>query len=125
MAFEVFHAGAIGEPHPPIENFVSIRIPRDLVETKLDLDFGKPLDAFLKMEGLGKIIGKGSQRSVDIEGHQAKREVGLALDLADLGRGLTALKIELVRLKIPRGTAIQYKRDGLIASEPVYDEGAG
>jgi len=120
MAFRVFRRGATGRARPRIENYVSINISENFSDAKLDLEFGAPLDAFLKREGIGKVLGHGSEESRHVARNVIVRHVRIGVNLSDLDSGLELLKGELARLGIPRDTVVLYEQNGLMVSESVY-----
>jgi hypothetical protein len=120
MTPRVFHEGATGGRRPRIKNFVSINISENFSDTKLDLEFGAPLDVFLKRRKIGKVLGNGSEESRDVLRNVTVRHVRIGVDLKDLDLGLELLKCELTRLGIPRDTIVLYNQNGLAVSEQVY-----
>lgn len=101
--------------------FVYVKIPADLQPLERGELFEEPLQQALEREKLGTVTGGGSQLSdEDSEGHRTIEFCGIDIDLYDPTKGLTLLRVELIRLNAPPGTALLYELNGREWEEPIY-----
>jgi hypothetical protein len=79
-----------------------------------------PLDSFLKNRGVGECDGGGEMMSKpDASGKSHPEYSGLDVELTDFDRGIVLLKSELVKLGAPKGTVLEYERNGVKHSDPI------
>src|SRR4029077_1172628 len=101
--------------------FVYIRIPGDIDPEDRWEKFADPLQQALEKDDLGDVTGGGTQFSEpDENGEDFVEFCGIDVDLYDAVKGLPLLRRELVRLQVPRGTALLYELDGQEREESVY-----
>lgn len=101
--------------------FVYIRIPGDLDPQDRWDRFADPLQEALEKDAVGTVTGGGTQFSEpDEDGNDFVEFCGIDVDLYDAVKGLPLLRRELVRLRVPPGTALLYELDGHEWEEPVY-----
>jgi hypothetical protein len=100
--------------------FVFVRIPEPLQPVERGDRYEDPLHEALQRGGHGEVTGGGSSLSApDASGQRRVEWVGLDVELVHLARDLPVLKSELVRLGAPRGTVLEYERDGAKVEEPL------
>jgi len=103
-----------------VSQFIYVKIPEQIEPIARGEKYEDPLDAFLKGKGLGEVSGGGTMMSApDKDGKKKIEYVGLDVDLSDFNGGLPILKEELIRLGVPKGTVLEYTRNGVNHSEPV------
>lgn len=101
--------------------FVYIRIPGDLDPQDRWERFADPLQQALEKDDVGTVTGGGTQFSEpDEDGNDFVEFCGIDVDLYDIVKGLALLRRELLRLRVPPGTALLYGLDGQEWEEPVY-----
>ena len=101
--------------------FVYVRIPGDMDPQDRWERFSVPLQQALEKEDLGAVTGGGTQFSEpDENGDDFVEFCGIDVDLYNAVKGLALLRQELVRLRVPAGTALLYRLEGREWEEPVY-----
>jgi hypothetical protein len=109
------------KPAPPdSKQFIFVKIPEAIMPIDRGNKYEDPLDAVLKAQNVGEVSGGGSQLGKpDENGKRDIEWVGIDVDLTDFDRGFPILKAQLIRLKVPKGTVLEYTRAGTKHSEPV------
>jgi hypothetical protein len=101
--------------------FVYIKIPGDFDPLDRGERFEDPLQEAMEKEHLGAVTGGGSQLSApDDNDHRYTEFCGIDVDVYDAVKGLPLLRRELIRLRVPPGTALLYELEGQEWEEPVY-----
>ncbi len=96
---------------------VHIRLPDPLSPEARMVKYAEPLDEALRREGLGRVVGGGTQLS------RERRIVSVEVDLQllDLERGVPFVRRALRDLGAPRGSMVEFERFGLAVELPVHD----
>jgi hypothetical protein len=80
-----------------------------------------PLDFRLKATGHGEVTGGGTQMGPEnADGTSEIAWVGVDVDLVDAEASLAALREELKKLKAPKGTILEYSRNGERVEERLW-----
>ncbi len=96
---------------------VHIRLPDPLSPEARIVKYADPLDEALRREGLGRVVGGGTQLS------RERRIVSVEVDLQllDLERGVPFVRRALRDLGAPPGSMVEFERFGLAVELPVHD----
>ena len=103
--------------------FVYVRIPAPIPPLERGERFEDPLNSALQKAQLGEVTGGGTGLSApDAHGRHGIEYCGIDVDLYDPVKGIPFLREELVRLKVPRGTVLEYELGGRSHQLQVYAE---
>lgn len=96
---------------------VHVRLPDPLSPEARVVKYAEPLDEALRREGLGRVVGGGTQLS------RERRIVSVDVDLQllDLDRGVPFVRRALRDLGAPRGSMVEFERFGLAVELPVHE----
>jgi hypothetical protein len=96
---------------------VHVRLPDPLSPEARVVKYAEPLDEALRREGLGRVVGGGTQLS------RERRIVSVEVDLQllDLDRGVPFVRRVLRDLGAPRGSMVEFERFGLAVELPVHE----
>src|SRR6266566_5302805 len=89
----------------PSGHFVFVKIAEPVGPMYRGDKYEEPLDHDLQAQGLGRVIGGGTQ----MDKNGAIEWVGIDIDLADLDRGIEFTRRRLRELGAPRGSVLEYR----------------
>jgi hypothetical protein len=99
------------EPKFDPQLFIYVRIPGDVQPLARGARFEDPLEELLQTAALGHISGGGSQLDDPYPDGSSRVEFcGLDIDTTDLDAARDMLMRELLNLKAPSGTELQYRK---------------
>ncbi|WP_326523661.1 hypothetical protein [Sphingomonas sp.] len=106
-----------GSPPPPpaagADHLVYVRIPAPIDPEARGATYEDPLDAELRLAGLGCVSGGGTGLSdLDASGHREIEYCGVDIDTQNVGATRDLLRHHLPLLGCPAGTAIEYDHAG-------------
>lgn len=101
--------------------FVFVRIPEGIMPIARGEKYEDPLDAKLKAAGHGEVTGGGTQMGPKKpDGSSDIAWVGVDVELADAEASLAALREALKELNAPKGTILEYSKDGKQVEEKLW-----
>jgi hypothetical protein len=101
--------------------FVFVRIPEAIMPIERGKKYEDPLDASLKATGHGEVTGGGTQMGAKKPDGTSEIEwVGVDVELVDADASLVVLRNELKILKAPKGTSLEYYRNGQQVEEKLW-----
>ena len=110
-------------PPPPGDDyrFIYVYLPEPLAPDEREGRYGDPLNAELRLAGLGEVSGGGALLAApDAEGRQAIIYAGVDVDATDLDGALALLRQHLPELGCPPDTRLEY-HDADADWQDVYD----
>lgn len=113
------------DPEQVETELVFILLPGAIEPEKRDTKFGDPLDAELRLAGVGYVSGGGSLLSeLDQDERREIIYAGIDVDTTDVDSARTLLRDHLPELECPVGTRVQYgdRQDRYDGSTWLLDE---
>lgn len=122
VAFEPAAAVAFSLPGANPEGlFVFVRIPDAVLPIERGSKYEDPIAASLKAAQLGEVTGGGTQLGrPKADGTKGIEWVGVDVQLSDGDAGLKLLREKLKDLGAPKGTILEYMRDGKTVEEMLW-----
>lgn len=113
------------EPKAPVPEseklFVFVRIPEAIMPLERGEKYEEPLDARLKAGGHGEVTGGGTQMGAKkADGTREIEWIGIDVEMVNADASLAALREELMKLNAPRGTVLEYSRNGESVEEKLW-----
>lgn len=115
--FGISHAQAALPPIPRVSFFVFAKIQDTVKPIERGAKYEDPLDEALKKQHLGEVTGGGTMQKKD----GAIEWIGVDIQLVDLSEALTFTKQKLRELGAPKGSVLEFKRDGKDVVEPIHE----
>ena len=102
------------KPEPLDTELIFVVIPDQIAPLERSDKYEAPLDAELKLAGLGVVSGGGTLMSApDQNGNCSIEWCGVDVDTTDVKCGRELLRTHLPQLGCPAGTELEYNVDGL------------
>jgi hypothetical protein len=103
--------------NPRNKHFVFAKILDMVLPIERGEKYEDPLNAMLHEQHIGEVTGGGTMQRKD----KTIEYVGVDIELVNLDSALEATRAKLRGLGAPKGSVLEFKRDGKDTSEPIHD----